>query len=279
MNETAKIALYKYQKYGALTIVFIFLSFGLLILLFFPILDLFLKGNFFMVVDSFFSATVIEAILWSFLCSFTSTALALMLGIPLAYLLVKHEFPGKKIIDSIIDLPLLIPHSVAGIMLYFTFASNTGELGKFLGIFGIQFLDQPWGIVIAMFFVSSPILIRGMKDAFHKIEPNYEKAARTLGASKTRSFFDIHMQMSLHDMLSNSILCWARGLSEFGAVYIIASSPTTAAVLAYNTISLSMGLDVMRSVSIVLILISIMIFISLRIIESKTKRKDGGGFR
>ena len=117
-----------------------------------------------------------------------------------------------------------------------------------------------------MFFVSSPILIKGMRDAFLKIDPNYEKAARTLGASRTRAFFDVTFLLSTHDLVSNSILCWARGLSEFGAVYVMASIPYTGATLIYYVYT-GAGIHASRPIAIVLILISIAIFLILRSVE------------
>jgi len=273
MNEKMRNTLYKFQKYGALTFVFIFLSVILFILLIYPIIETIFKEDIFTLIQTFQTDYVIEAIIWSFITSLMSTILALLLGIPLAYLLAKYEFPGKGVIDSLIDLPLLIPHSVAGIMLLFAFGSN-GVFGEFFSFFGITFFNTPWGITIAMFFVSSPILIKGMRDAFLKVDPNLEKAARTLGASKTRTFLDIHLQLSGHDMLSNSILCWARGLSEFGAVYILAGFPRTGATLVFYEYT-GAGLEAARPIAIALILISIGIFIILRLLENLTKRREG----
>ncbi|MHA1799089.1 MAG: ABC transporter permease subunit [Candidatus Helarchaeota archaeon] len=273
MKKTMRDQLYKFQKYGSLTYIFIFISIGLFILIFIPIIQMLFSENILTLFETVQTDYVITAIMWSFLCSFLSTILAMFFGIPLAYLLAKFEFPGKEIIDSLIDLPLLIPHSVAGIMLLFAYGQN-GILGQIFGIFGIIFFNTPWGITIAMFFVSSPILIKGMRDAFLKIDPNYEKAARTLGASRARAFFDIDISLSAHDILSNSILCWARGISEFGAVYVLASFPLTGATLVYFQYEGS-GIAASRPIAIVLILITIIIFIILRIIEKKAKQREG----
>lgn len=271
MNEKLSKTLYKFQKLGALSISFIFISICLFIILFTPIIQTIFSEPLGNIITTLQTDYVIEAIFTSFYTSFLSTFFALMLGIPIAYLLAYYEFPGKSIIDSMIDLPLLIPHSVAGIMLLFAYGQK-GVLGQFFEIFGITFFDTQWGIIIAMFFVSSPILIKGMRNAFLKIDPNYIKAARTLGASKIRTFYDINITLSAHDMLSNSILCWARGLSEFGAVYVLASNPRTGAVLVYYLYE-GTGLNASRPVAICLILISIGIFILLKVIENMAKKR------
>ncbi|MHA1146229.1 MAG: ABC transporter permease subunit [Candidatus Helarchaeota archaeon] len=270
MNKKLQNILWRIQKYGTISIVSLILSIVLIILLFTPIFQIFFTESPLTLFITFQTQYVLEAIFNSFLCSFLSTILAIVLGIPLAFILANYEFPGRNVLDSLLDLPLLIPHSVAGIMLLSVFGQN-GIFGQFFAIFGIYFFDTYWGITIAMFFVSSPILIKGMRDAFRKIDPNYEKAARTLGASRTRAFFDVTFLLSTQDLLSNSMLCWARGLSEFGAIYVLASVPATGATLIYYVYSGS-GLNASRPIAITLILISIMIFLVLKGIEYIAKR-------
>lgn len=274
MKEKTQNFLWKIQKLGTITFISIFLSIILVGLLIIPIFQMLFTETPLTLINTLQKDYVLEAILNSFICSFLSTVLAIVLGVPLAYLLAKFNFPGKSILDSLLDLPLLIPHSVAGIMLLTVFGQQ-GLYGQFFGFFGIYFFDTYWGIIIAMFFVSSPILIKGMMDAFLRIDPNYEKAARTLGASRTRAFFDITLSLSVQDLLSNSVLCWARGLSEFGAIYILASIPQVGATLIYYEYSGS-GISASRPIAICLILISIIIFLVLRFLEYIAKKSREG---
>ena len=124
-----------------------------------------------------------------------------------------------------------------------------------------------------MFFVSSPFLIKGAKDTFMMVNPNIEKAARTLGASKFRAFIDVDLALTWRGILSSSILCWARGISEFGAVYILASIPTTAPVLVYFQFE-GMGLSAAIPTAIVLVILSFIVFIILKLIQEGIKNKN-----
>jgi len=264
-----KNSVWKIQKYGTLTILFIVLSIILFVLLIVPIFNIIFQENIFVVFDTLFTDYVAGAILTSFYCSFLSTVLAFGLGVPLGYLLARYNFPGKRLIDSIVDLPILIPHSVAGILLLAAYGQK-GFLGQFFSNFSISFYDTPWGIVIAMFFVSAPFLIKGARDAFENVNPNVEKAARTLGASRSRTFLTITLPIASRGIFTGSILCWARGISEFGAVYILASTPLVGSVLVYYEFSGS-GLSAVRPIAIALILVTLLIFIGLKLIQGKSR--------
>ncbi len=264
-----KESLWKIKKYGAFTIFFIVLSIVLFILLIVPIFNIMFQENPIVLFDTLFTDYVAAAIMTSFYSSFLSTVLAVCLGIPLGYLLARYNFPGKRIVDSIVDLPILIPHSVAGILLLATYGQQ-GFLGQFFSNFGVSFYDTPWGIVIAMFFVSSPFLIKGARDAFENVNPNVEKAARTLGASRSRTFLTITLPIASRGIFTGSILCWARGISEFGAVYILASTPLIGSVLVYFEFQGS-GLSAVRPIAIVLILVTLVIFVCLKLIQGKSR--------
>lgn len=262
--------LWRIQKYGTLTIFFVILSVILFILLIVPIFNIIFQENPANVFDALTTDYVAGAILTSFYCSFLATILAFSFGVPLGYLLARYNFPGKRIIDSIVDLPILIPHSVAGILLLAAYG-QAGFLGQFFSNFSISFYDTPWGIVIAMFFVSAPFLIKGARDAFESVNPNAEKAARTLGASRTRTFISITLPLASRGIFTGAILCWARGISEFGAVYILASTPLIGSVLVYFEFEGS-GLSAVRPIAIALILVTMLIFIGLKLIQGKGRQ-------
>jgi len=262
-------SLWKIQRYGTFTIFFIILSIVLLILLIIPIFNIMFQESPLVIFETLFTDYVANAIITSFYCSFLATILAFCLGVPLGYLLARHNFPGKRILDSIIDLPILIPHSVAGILLLSVYGQQ-GFLGQFFLNFNILFYDTPWGIIIAMFFVSAPFLIKGSRDAFANVNPNIEKAARTLGASRTRTFITITIPIASQGIFTGSILCWARGISEFGAVYILASTPLIGSTLVYYEFEGS-GLAAVRPIAISLILVTLLIFIILKLIQGKSR--------
>lgn len=264
---------WKYQKYGTFTIVFILLSVLLIIFLLGPVFSILFQEDPLTIWETMLTDYVIEAILNSFIGSLFATLLAMALGIPMAYLLSRYNFPGKRVIDSLIDLPILIPHSVAGIILLTAYGRN-GIFGQFFNFWGITFFDTYFGIIVGMFFVSAPFLIKGTRDTFLMINPNYEKAARTLGASRLRTFFDVNIALTWRGIVSSAILCWARGISEFGAVYILASLPLTGPVLVYFQFEGS-GLSVALPTAIALVIMSFIIFIVLKLIQGPTKRERG----
>jgi molybdate/tungstate transport system permease protein len=191
-----------------------------------------------------------------------STIIGFVLGVPLAYLLARTEFRGKRLVEGLIDVPIVVPHTAAGIALLFVFGKNFA-LGKFFNFFGIQFVDATAGIVIAMMFVSIPFLIDSAKEGFKKVDVRLEKVARTLGASTWQTFFKISFPLAWRSILAGLIMMWARGISEFGAVIILAYHPMIAPVLVYERFE-TYGLDYARPIAVLLIIVSVLVFILFR---------------
>jgi len=162
-----------------------------------------------------------------------ATLVGFLLGVPLAYLLARHDFPGKRLIEGLIDVPIVVPHTAAGIALLFVFGRRF-FLGQIFETVGITFVDSIAGIVIAMLFVSIPFLIDSAKEGFKKVDVRLEKVARTLGASPWQAFFRIAFPLAWRSILAGNIMMWARGISEFGAVIILAYHPMIAPVLVYE---------------------------------------------
>jgi molybdate/tungstate transport system permease protein len=205
---------------------------------------------------------VINSIVLTLFSSFLATLIGVILGTPLAYVLARHDFPGKSIIESIIDIPVIIPHSVAGIALYALFMSRSPVGGAF-GNIGIVFEDSMWGIVVAMLFVSTPFYVNAAKEGFRSINPRLERVARTLGANHWTSFYKITFPLAVRHLFSGAIMSWARGISEFGAVIMIAFYPMIAPVLIYYRFT-THGLAGSQPIAVLLILICIGVFILLR---------------
>jgi len=191
-----------------------------------------------------------------------ATLVGFLLGVPLAYLLARHDFPGKRLIEGLIDVPIVVPHTAAGIALLFVFGRRF-FLGQIFETVGITFVDSIAGIVIAMLFVSIPFLIDSAKEGFKKVDVRLEKVARTLGASPWQAFFRIAFPLAWRSILAGNIMMWARGISEFGAVIILAYHPMIAPVLVYERFE-TYGLDYARPIAVLLILVSVLVFIVLR---------------
>ncbi|MEA2008734.1 MAG: ABC transporter permease, partial [Chloroflexota bacterium] len=194
-----------------------------------------------------------------------ATATAFVLGVPLAYLLARATFPGKRLVEGLIDLPIVIPHSAAGIALLMVFGRRT-LLGKAFGMVGLKFVSAAPGIVIAMLFVSLPFLVDSAREGFESVDSRLERVARTLGATPWESFWRISFPLAWRSILAGIIMMWARGLSEFGAVVILAYHPMVAPVLLYERFE-TFGLTYARPVAAIIILICLMVFILLRMVN------------
>jgi len=204
-----------------------------------------------------------DSILLTFYSSFTAMVIAFICGVPLAYLLAHVDFPGKWLIEGIIDVPIVVPHSAAGIALLMVLGRRT-LLGQVFGLFGLRFVSAAPGIVAAMLFVSLSFLVNAAREGFEAVDPRLERVARTLGASPWRAFWRVSFPLAWRSILSGMILMWARGLSEFGAIVILAYHPMVAPVLIYERFE-SFGLRYSRPVATLMILICLATFVALRL--------------
>jgi len=203
--------------------------------------------------------------------SFAATFVFAIAAIPFAWLLARKNFPAKNFIQGIIDLPIVLPHTAAGIALL-GFISRDGFLGKIASAAGLNLVNHPAGIALAMAFVSLPFLINASRDGFASVPERLEKAALSLGASQTRVFFTISLPLAWRSIITGFVMMFARGMSEFGAVVIIAYHPMIAPVLIYERFS-SFGLNYARPASVFFIMIALLFLIGLRILSVKRKDK------
>lgn len=235
----------------------------------FPLINMIFGVSVSEIFDTLLDKEVTSSIFLTLRASLWSTIFALIIGVPTGYLVARNDFRGKKIIEGIIDLPVIIPHTAAGIALL----SVWGRKSLFGQLTGMSIMGTEIAISVAMFFVSVPFLINAVKNGFKLIDPRYEKVAITLGASPLRAFFTISLPMVKRSILSGSIMMWARGISEFGAVIILAYHPMITPILIYDRYE-AFGLKYARPVAVVLILICLLVFISLRLLEDKGRRSD-----
>jgi len=210
-----------------------------------------------------------DSILLTFYSSFTATGLAFVCGVPLAYLLARADFTGKWLVEGIIDVPIVVPHSAAGIALLMVLGRRT-LLGQVFGLLGLKFVSAAPGIVAAMLFVSLSFLVNAAREGFEAVDPRLERVARTLGASPWRAFWRVSFPLAWRSILSGMILMWARGLSEFGAVVILAYHPMVAPVLLYERFE-SFGLRYSRPVATLMILICLVTFVVLRVTAGRDR--------
>lgn len=250
---------------------FVFILLGALILLFIisPLLGMFFATSPHSIFETAKEPEVRQSIWLTMWTSMLGTLVFALAAIPLAYLLARKNFSGKKLITGIIDLPVVIPHSAAGIAIL-GFVSRDTLLGKMGSVIGLDFVGNPAGIIVAMSFVSIPYLINAARDGFSGVPVRLEKAAMTLGASPARVFFTVSLPLAWRNIVSGLVLMFARGMSEFGAVIVVAYHPMVTPVLIYERFG-SFGLKYARPVSVLFILISLSVFIILRLLS---KEKD-----
>lgn len=216
-------------------------------------------------VDAASSKPVLKSIFLSLYAGFLATIISLLLGVPTAYILARKNFTGKRFVESMLDVPVVIPHTVAGIALLTVFGAN-GLLGAPLQPY-IQFRDAMPGIVVAMLFVSAPYLTNSAREGFKNVDPKLENVARSLGAPLWKTFAIVTLPLASRHLLIGSIMCWARAISEFGAVVMIAYYPMIGPTLIYDRY-LSQGLTASRPIAVLLILVTLVIFIAVRILSA-----------
>lgn len=212
-----------------------------------------------------------DSILLTFSSSLIATAIALVCGVPLAYLLARLDFPGKWLVEGIMDVPVVVPHSAVGIALLMVFGRRA-LLGRAFDLLGVRFVSAVPGIVVAMLFVSLSFLVNAAREGFEAVDPRLERVARTLGASPWRTFWQVSLPLAWRSILSGMILMWARGLSEFGAVVILAYHPMVAPVLLYERFE-SFGLSYARPVAALMILICLVAFVALRLTAGRKRSR------
>ena len=205
----------------------------------------------------------LRAALWLTLVTATS---AMMLGVaggtPLAYLLARRRFRGRAVVAAILDLPLLIPHPVAGIALLLVLGRDTA-VGRGALELGLRIVGSPLGIVAAMLFVSAPLYISAAREAFARVDRRYEAVARTLGDPAWRAFRRVTLPLSMRGLVGAAVVMWARAVSEFGAIVIITYNPKVASVLSYDRFT-SFGLPEALPVAAVLVLLALLPLTALR---------------
>jgi sulfate transport system permease protein len=203
----------------------------------------------------------------------TSTLMTLinaLMGLATAFVLVRYDFPGKRILNAIIDLPLSIPTLVTGVMLVMLYGPQQA-LGSFLAEkIGLQVIFAPPGIILALLFISFPFVVRNIQPVLEDLDRTQENAAVTLGANPWTTFNKVILPQLALPTLSGSLLSFSRAVGEFGAVVIVAGNiplkTQTAAVYVLGAVESENRLGA-SAVSILLIAISLLVLMTANTIE------------
>ena len=206
--------------------------------------------------------------------SLETTTVALLLtlafGTPTAYLLARSTFPGKRLLDSVVDLPIVVPPAVAGVALLLAFGRQ-GLLGPMLNDMGVHLSFSTPAVVMAQLFVACPFYVRSARAGFVAVDRVLEDASATLGYGGWGTFRRVTVPMALPSLVGGAVLTWARALGEFGATIMFAGNlmgvTQTMPLAVY--LSLESGdLDGAVALSVVLVLVSLVVSLAVRLIDA-----------
>jgi molybdate transport system permease protein len=241
-----------------------------------PILAVFLRIDITQFTEQLVNKEITDAIQLSLYTSAIATLIAFILAVPTGYFMATRKFPGKAILDTLIDLPIVLPPAVAGVALLYTFAPK-GLLGPIFNYYGLMIPGYTLAVIIAETFVASPFLIRSAKTGFENLDRDVVNSAKLLTSSRIRVFLTISLPLSLRAILSGTMMTWARAMGEFGATIMFAGNlpgitqtiPLAIYTKLYSDANPTAGL----TLSLILIVISFAVIIAVKLIEQK---KFGG---
>jgi molybdate transport system permease protein len=188
-----------------------------------PLIALILRVPLIQLLEHLTNPYIAHAITLSLVTTFVSMILTLLFGTPVAYLLARYTFRGRMILDTLIDLPMVLPPSVAGIALLVAFGRR-GLAGQYLAMFGLEIAFTPLAVVIAQIFVSAPFYIKAAIAGFAAIDRELEQAAALDGAGRIDTFRHITLPLAWTGLFGGAVMTWARALGEFGATIIFAGN-------------------------------------------------------
>lgn len=218
---------------------------------------------------------VVQALRLSLETTALTLALSIGLGTPIAYLLARHRFPGQTIVDSLIELPMVLPPAVAGIGLLMAFGRR-GLFGPTLASMGITIGFTTAAVVIAQFFVAAPFYVRAARSGFLGVDRELEHVAHTLGVSRWATFWRVTVPVAMPSLLGGAVMCWARALGEFGATVMFAGSfegRTQTMPLAIYA-ALEGDLDAALVLSAILVVVSFAVLLALRFVVGRRVATD-----
>jgi molybdate transport system permease protein len=211
-------------------------------------------------------ATVLHALRLSLECATIATAVAFLLGVPLAWVLARSEARGVSLLRSLVTLPLVLPPVVGGVALLFAFG-RTGVVGGWLDQwFGVTIPFTTTAVVMAETFVAMPFLVITVEGAFRAADQGYDEAAATLGASRLTVFRRVTLPLVRPSLVAGAVLCWARALGEFGATITFAGNLPGVTQTMPLAVYLAMQTDPQAATALALLLlvVSVVVLLGLR---------------
>ena len=221
----------------------------------------------------------LAALRLSFGASFLAAAINAVFGLVVAWVLVRYEFPGRRLIDAFVDLPFALPTAVAGIALTALYAPN-GWIGSLLAPLGIKVAYTPVGIVIALVFIGLPFVVRTLQPVMEEIDREVEEASATLGASRFRTLRSVILPTLLPPLLTGFALALARAVGEYGSVIFIAGNIPFVSEIAPLLIVVRLtefNYPAATAIATLMLLISFAILLVINLIQAWSRKRYGHG--
>jgi sulfate transport system permease protein len=243
---------------------------SLLILL--PLGGLILKASelgFSQIMDVALSERSLASFRVTFGASFIAALINSFFGLIVAWVLVRYPFPGKRFVDALVDLPFALPTAVAGITLATLYAGN-GWLGRYIEPLGLKVAYTPWGIVVALTFITLPFVVRTLQPVIEDIETEVEEAAASLGASRWQTFIKVIFPAIFPALLTGTALAFARAVGEYGSVIFIAGNlPLISEITPLLIISKLEQYDVLgaTALAVVMLALSFILLLSVNLLQ------------
>lgn len=237
-----------------------------LVFLVLPLAGLLIRAPWPTLLDRLSEPQVLEALRLSLVTSTIATAVCLLFGVPLAWLLARVTFPGRRLVRALVTVPLVLPPVVGGVALLLVLGRR-GLIGQWLdATFGITLPFTTTGVVIAEAFVAMPFLVISVEGALRAADQRFEEAAATLGASRWTIFRRVTLPLIMPGVVAGAVLCWARALGEFGATITFAGNfpGTTRTMPLAVYLALETEPEAAIVLSLVLLAVSVIILAGLR---------------
>ncbi|MEV7435870.1 molybdate ABC transporter permease subunit [Streptomyces griseoviridis] len=231
-----------------------------------PLLALVVRAPWSTLPDQLTSTEVWQALRLSLLCATSATLVSLVLGVPLAWLLARTDFPGRGLVRALVTLPLVLPPVVGGVALLLALGRN-GVIGQWLDSwFGVTLPFTTAGVVVAEAFVAMPFLVISVEGTLRAADPRFEEAATTLGASRFTAFRRVTLPLIAPGVAAGAMLAWARALGEFGATITFAGNfPGRTQTMPLSVyLAMQSNPEAAIALSLVLLAVSIAVLAGLR---------------
>lgn len=252
--------------------------FYLSVIVLFPLSALFLKSVS-MGLGKFWDTVTDDRVLASYRISITTSLSAALInaffGLLVAWVLVRYKFPGKKIIDAMVDLPFALPTAVAGIALTSIYSEN-GWMGSFFAKIGIKSAYSPMGITIALIFIGLPFVVRTVQPVLEELDKEIEEAAASLGAYRLKTFFRVILPEVVPALLTGFALAFSRGIGEYGSVVFISGNMPMKTEIAPLLIMMKLeqfDYTGATAIAVVLLLFSFLMILIINYLQWRARRR------